>query len=108
MVPGMTQQTDPTAMMGQMKNKNRRGQAVFTSVLEDLKRHRAYNQVRGVVRGYGYADMNQWAALGDRVMRSYIAMAAEDQGGQFGNAPEADKRAVRPHRASIKGWENLQ
>lgn len=107
-MPGMTQLTDPTAMMGQVKNKNSRGQAVFTLVLEDLKKHRAYNQVRGVVRGYGYADMNQWALFGDRVMRAYIAMAAEDQGGQMGNAPEADKRAVRPHRASIKGWENLQ
>lgn len=107
-MPGMTQLTDPTAMMGQVKNKNSRGQAVFTSVLEDLKKHRAYNQVRGVVRGYGYADMNQWALFGDRVMRAYIALAAADQGGQMGNVPETDKMAVRPHRASIKGWEDLQ
>jgi hypothetical protein len=108
MPQGMSQQPDPTAMMGQMKNKNSRGQAVFTSLLEDVKGHRAYNEIRGVVRGYGYADMNQWALLGDRVMRAYIAMAAEDQGGQYGNAPEADKKAVRPHRTSIKGWEDLQ
>ncbi|MCZ6863788.1 MAG: hypothetical protein O7I42_26650 [Alphaproteobacteria bacterium] len=106
--PGTAQQADPMAAMGQMKNKSRRGQAVFTSVLEDIKGHRAYNEIRGVVRGYGYADMNQWAALGDRVMRAYIALAAAAQGGQFGNASEADKMAVRPHRASIKGWENLQ
>lgn len=105
---GMAQQTDPKAVMGQIQNKKQRSQAVFTSALEDIKGHRAYNEIRDIVRGYGYADMNQWALLGDRVMRAYIALAAEDQGGQFGNASEADKMAVRPHRASIKGWENLQ
>ena len=73
-----------------------------------MRGHRAYNEIRGVVRDYGYADMDQWAALGDRVMRAYIALAAEAQGGQFGNASGADKMAVRPHRASIKGWEDLQ
>jgi hypothetical protein len=108
MAPGMTQQANPTAVAGQVQDKRHRSQAVFTSALEDIKGHRAYNEIRGVVRGYGYADMNQWALLGDRVMRAYIALAAEDQGGQFGNAPEADKKAVRPHRASIKGWEDLQ
>ncbi len=106
--PGMAQQTNPMGVMGQMENKRQRSQAAFTSALEDIKGHRAYNEIRGVVRDYGYADMNQWAALGDRVMRAYIALAAEAQGGQFGNASEADKMAVRPHRASIKGWEDLQ
>ena len=96
------------AGMGQMTANQQRSQAVFTSALEDIEGHPGYNHIRRIVTNYGYADLTQGALVGDRVMRAYIAIAAEEQGGQFGQASTADKMAVKPHRASIKGWESLQ
>ncbi len=94
--------------IGQMGANQQRSQAAFTSALEDIESHPGYNDIRRIVTTYGYADLTQWALVGDRVMRAYIAIAAEEQGGQFGQASAADKMAVKPHRASIKGWESLQ
>ena len=72
-------QVSPMGAMGQATNKMERAQVPFSSALGSMQGHQAYNEILGVIRGNGFADADQWALIGDRVMKAYIGLRMEAQ-----------------------------
>ncbi len=45
----------------------------FTSALAQMRTHQAHEELLAIVQRRGFADLEQWAQTGDRVMRAYVA-----------------------------------
>ena len=50
-----------------------KAQAPFTSAIAQMQGHQAYNEILAVIESQGFADPQQWAATGDRIMKAFVA-----------------------------------
>ncbi|WP_138379118.1 hypothetical protein [Luteithermobacter gelatinilyticus] len=51
----------------------------FTSSLRTLKGHKAYNDFMAIIREAGFSSAEEWAMVGDRVMRAFISTEIKGQ-----------------------------
>ncbi|MDL0431957.1 hypothetical protein QPM17_12500 [Marinobacter sp. TBZ242] len=114
---------------------------LFSSSVEQMKGHDAYNRMEDVVQQHGFSSAEEWGRTGDRIFRAWSALEMGEQSGQVNqemtrameeinnnphmseaqkqqmremmgsamsayeqaaNAPEEDKRAVRPHMDALR------
>jgi len=67
-----------------MEEKMAHAAAPFSAALGTMRTHAAYEEMADVVEGHGFSGMEQWAEIGDRVIRAYGATQMDAK------APEMD------------------
>lgn len=67
--------------------------------IQRMKGHDIYNKLEDVVRKHGFSDLEQWAQVGDRVMKAFIGIHIGDQQPNMQAEMEASIREIdeNPH-----------
>ena len=71
------------------KDRDRRGRATaqgfnpFSEGIAKLRAAGAYGEANRIVRRHGFANVEAWAGIADRILRAYIALSMQGQQGQM-------------------------
>lgn len=58
---------------GSMGDAMKQATAPFTAAVAQMRTHQAHEELLAIVQRRGFADLEQWAQTGDRVMRAFVA-----------------------------------
>lgn len=47
--------------------------------MDRLKGHEIYNRIQGIAQSHGFANVEQWANVGDRVLKAFFSILLEDE-----------------------------
>lgn len=67
---------------------------LFSSAMKDIKGHKFYNELTGVLKKNGFSDPNEWAQLGDRIMAATMAVEMEKHEANSGQTRAQMKQAM--------------
>ena len=63
----------------------------FSAAISGMQGHEAYDEMQATITKYGFADMQSWGAIGDRIMQAY---AANSIGAEMPQMDEQMKQAL--------------
>jgi len=46
----------------------------MTNSLKEIKAHKAYGEFQSIIKSAGFSSAEQWANIGDRIMRAYMSL----------------------------------
>ncbi len=49
------------------------GVSPFSTAINQMQGHQAYNEMLAVIKRHGFSDLQQWGTTGDRIMRAFAA-----------------------------------
>lgn len=67
---------------------------LFTTAMKDMKGHKYYSELSGVLKKNGYSDPNEWAQLGDRIIAATMAVEMEKHEATSGQTRAQMKQAM--------------
>lgn len=62
-----------------MDDVAQRAMTPFSSSLAEMKAHEGYGDLLAMIRQHGFDSAEQWAQVGDRVMRAYAALTIAEE-----------------------------
>ena len=71
---------------GSSDEARQRVESPFSSSLSDMRRTDGFDDMLGIMKKHGFTSEEQWAEIGDRVIRAYAAVRMAEQ------APQLDKK----------------
>lgn len=67
---------------------------LFSTAMKDMKGHKYYGELSGVLKNNGFSDPSEWAQLGDRIMAATMAVEMDKHEAASGQSRTQMKQAM--------------
>ena len=51
----------------------------FSTAISRMQGHQAFDEMQAIILTHGFSDVESWAAIGDRIMKAYVANSMETE-----------------------------